>query len=136
MLLINDGSTDKSGRICDEYAKNDTRVKVYHNDNHGVSFSRNFGIKKALGEWIIYIDGDDYFLPNAIETLYNLALEKKYKICSGNFYIEENGLRSIYCKSRSHKIKNNFRAWYFHKFQPRAGSTSVSYTHLTLPTKA
>lgn len=123
LLLINDGSTDKSGRICDEYAKNDTRVKVYHNDNHGVSFSRNFGIKKALGEWIIYIDGDDYFLPNAIETLYNLALEKNYNICSGNFYIEKNGRRKIYSKSRSGKIKDNFRAWYFHKFQPRAGST-------------
>lgn len=123
LLLINDGSKDNSGKICDEYAKKDARVRVYHNDNHGVSFSRNFGIKNALGEWSIYIDGDDYFLPDALRKLYNLALEKKCNVCSGNFYIEKNSQRTIYSKSKSHEIKNNFMAWYFHIFQPRAGST-------------
>ena len=59
LLLIDDGSKDKSGTICDEYAAKDSRIRVYHKENGGVSSARNIGLEKARGEWLAFIDGDD-----------------------------------------------------------------------------
>ena len=73
LILVDDGSTDKSGEICDEYINYDKRISVYHNENSGVSFSRNFGIHKANGEWITFIDADDFigkgFLKGLVEPI-------------------------------------------------------------------
>lgn len=70
LLLINDGSTDSSGYICNSFASKDSRIKVFHKINGGVSSARNLGIEHANGEWIIFIDADDYieqnYLPNII----------------------------------------------------------------------
>lgn len=71
ILLIDDGSTDKSGEICDIYAKNDSRIKVVHKKNSGVSDSRNLGIAEAKGKYIYFIDSDDYIDNNMIEELIN-----------------------------------------------------------------
>lgn len=60
LLLIDDGSKDSSPEICDEYSQKDNRVKVFHKPNGGVSSARNLGISKARGEWITFIDADDY----------------------------------------------------------------------------
>lgn len=60
LLLINDGSLDSSGEVCDRYAASDLRVKVFHKPNGGVSSARNYGIDNAKGEWITFIDADDY----------------------------------------------------------------------------
>ena len=60
LLLIDDGSTDYSGEICDEYASMDSRVKVFHTTNRGVSAARNLGINKASAEWITFVDSDDW----------------------------------------------------------------------------
>ena len=60
LILVDDGSTDSSPAICDEYAKKDIRVRVFHKENGGVSSARNVGIEKAEGEWICFVDGDDY----------------------------------------------------------------------------
>ncbi len=68
-LLINDGSPDNSGGICDEYAKQDKRFKVFHQSNKGVSSARNFGIKKATGEWIAFVDSDDIVKPTYLQNL-------------------------------------------------------------------
>lgn len=62
MLLVNDGSTDNSGIICDDYAKNDKRVRVIHKENAGVSAARNTGLENAVGEWVGFVDADDYVL--------------------------------------------------------------------------
>lgn len=62
LLLIDDGSEDGSGLICDEYARKDSRVRVFHKDNGGVSSARNLGLDKAAGEWVTFIDSDDYVL--------------------------------------------------------------------------
>lgn len=59
LLLIDDGSKDKSGAICDEYADNDDRIRVFHKENGGVSSARNIGLENARGEWLSFIDGDD-----------------------------------------------------------------------------
>ena len=62
LLLVDDGSTDCSGRICDEYAKRDTRIRVIHKENGGVSSARNLGLDNAKGEWICFCDSDDLLL--------------------------------------------------------------------------
>ena len=59
LLLIDDGSTDRSGKLCDEYALKDQRIKVFHKKNGGVSSARNIGLDHAKGEWITFIDSDD-----------------------------------------------------------------------------
>lgn len=60
LLLIDDGSHDKSGKICDEYAEKDSRIRVFHKENGGVSSARNIGLYNAQGEWIAFIDSDDW----------------------------------------------------------------------------
>ena len=73
LILINDGSTDKSGKICDKYAQIDKRVRVIHKKNEGVSLTRNLGINIAKGDYITFIDSDDWieqdFLKKAIEYI-------------------------------------------------------------------
>ena len=75
ILLIDDGSTDSSGEICDNYSKEDVRIKVFHCQNGGVSAARNFGINHANGEYIAFVDSDDYLLPEMYEKLINKANE-------------------------------------------------------------
>ena len=69
LLLINDGSKDSSGTICDEYAAKDSRVKVFHIPNGGAGIARNYGIDKAKGEWICFIDSDDWVTETYIEDM-------------------------------------------------------------------
>lgn len=73
-LLIDDGSTDGSGAIADEYAK-DARIRVFHLQNGGLSAARNFGIEHSRGEWLMFVDGDDYVLPEFCSAPLELALE-------------------------------------------------------------
>jgi len=69
IILVDDGSPDKCPQICDEYKKKDNRVKVFHQVNGGVSSARNNGIKNASGDYIVFIDSDDYYNPNSVETM-------------------------------------------------------------------
>ncbi|MBQ3261521.1 glycosyltransferase family 2 protein [Candidatus Saccharibacteria bacterium] len=69
ILLIDDGSTDSSGKLCDVFAKTDSRAKVFHKKNGGLSSARNFGIKKSKGDFIFFLDADDYLLDDSIEYL-------------------------------------------------------------------
>lgn len=69
IILINDGSKDRSGEICDTYAQGDPRISVIHQENQGVSAARNAGMKAAHGEWICFVDGDDAVVPNLCKML-------------------------------------------------------------------
>ena len=69
LLLIDDGSTDLSGKICDEYAKKDDRIRVFHKPNGGVSSARNIGLEKFDGEWICFIDSDDKIDKDFLESI-------------------------------------------------------------------
>ena len=69
LLLIDDGSTDGSGIICDSYADRDGRIRVFHKENGGVSSARNLGIDNAQGEWLYFVDSDDELLPGGLRTL-------------------------------------------------------------------
>lgn len=73
LILVDDGSRDDSGKICDEYAKTDCRVKVIHQENAGVSAARNQGIASAAGEYIGFVDSDDWIEPNMYERMMSEA---------------------------------------------------------------
>ena len=70
LLLIDDGSKDNSGKICDGYAIKDSRVRVFHKENGGVSSARNIGLDNAKGKWITFVDSDDFIDSTMLETLY------------------------------------------------------------------
>ena len=70
LLLINDGSKDYSGVVCDKYALKDSRVRVFHKENGGVSSARNLGLDEAKGEWITFVDSDDYVSSTFCEILH------------------------------------------------------------------
>lgn len=78
LILVDDGSNDGSGAICDQYAARDQRVRVIHKVNGGVSSARNEGMREARGEFICFIDGDDVIHPNMMEVLLNAINEADY----------------------------------------------------------
>lgn len=77
IILIDDGSTDQSGKICDEYSKKDARIRVIHKKNGGVSSARNLGLDIANGNYILFMDSDDYLDETAVEDLVNM-IKKDY----------------------------------------------------------
>lgn len=85
VILINDGSTDKSGEICNSYQEKDSRVIVKHTENMGVSHARNVGLNCATGDYIAFVDSDDTIKPDMYETLLRIAHEYKVQIVSSDF---------------------------------------------------
>lgn len=91
IVLVDDGSTDSSGRICDDYAKQDSRIKVIHKINGGLSDARNTGINIANGDYITFVDSDDYVCNEYIETLFNLLKDYDADVAIGSFqYVNSN----------------------------------------------
>ncbi|MFJ7827544.1 glycosyltransferase family 2 protein [Psychrobacillus sp. NPDC096623] len=85
IILVNDGSPDSCGKICDEYAKLDERVKVIHKKNGGLSDARNAGVEIAQGEYISFVDSDDWIGENYIKKLYQLLINTNSDISVCNF---------------------------------------------------
>ena len=91
IILVDDGSTDNSGKICDEYKLNDNRIKVIHQENHGIGFVRNIGLKECTGKFVAFVDSDDYIANDMIYILYNKIIEYGADIsCCANYRIERN----------------------------------------------
>lgn len=114
VLLIDDGSRDRSGEICEQYAEKDARVRAFHKENGGLSSARNYGIDRAAGKYVLFVDSDDYVEPNLCESL--KAATQKHP--NGEVFIygglEETdasvigGIRSI--------EPERIRAWFAHDF--------------------
>lgn len=99
MLLVDDGSTDSSGAICDEYAVRDPRVRAFHKPNGGLTSARNFGLANAKGEWIVHIDGDDWVERDYLEKLISTAEGNKADItfCDFRFdFPDRSVVRNLY----------------------------------------
>lgn len=99
IILVDDGSTDNCPSLCDEYAKKDNRITIIHKKNGGLSDARNAGMKMARGEWIFFLDSDDWIDGKALETLYCFAIEKGCDIVQGNFYYAYNNHLLYRCES-------------------------------------
>ncbi len=88
LLLVDDGSPDGSGAICDGYAARDGRIRVFHTENHGVSEARNTGIKESVGEYIAFCDSDDRVGRDWLRHMYGAAVASGAGICSGGMILE------------------------------------------------
>lgn len=92
IILIDDGSTDRSGVICDQYAEADKRIKVIHKDNEGLGLSRNVGIRFCKGEYLMFLDSDDYIDPDMIKEMLRICQKYQADLCITGFYrVSEDG---------------------------------------------
>ncbi|MBO4897377.1 MAG: glycosyltransferase [Clostridia bacterium] len=117
LILVDDGSADNSGKICDDYAEKDSRIKVIHKENGGQAIARNKGLKIATGEYICFVDADDAVNPNMLEYLYEAAektkskivfcgytetdkkpedFDKQYELCLKTHHIDEKKLKELF----------------------------------------
>ena len=105
-ILINDGSTDSSEDIIKSYK--DKRIKYFKNKNQGIGKTRNFGIDKATGKYLMFLDSDDYLDINACEKLYNKAIKEKSDLVVFDFYRVEETLKEVTINNfKSSSLKEN-----------------------------
>lgn len=122
LILVDDGSKDKSGAICDEYAKRDSRIKVIHQENTGLSGARNAGIRDAKGEWILFIDSDDYIAKNMLMDLYNAVINNNLLMAICNFEcVTEEGKVTMGASSSPIKNEVLLAEEIFHKIYEKGG---------------
>lgn len=111
ILLINDGSKDKSGQKCEKWEKKDKRIKYYCKENGGLSDARNYGMKRMKGTYVTFIDGDDFVTSDFIETMLNLIIDSNsdISVCINNYYYDDDTIRHVYASHDGRKIytKNN-----------------------------
>ena len=105
LILVDDGSQDNSGMICDEYAQKDNRIKVVHQKNRGVSTARNSGVKFATGKYISFVDSDDYIVPNFFEIMLEKLIAYKADMVRCGFYeFNDNNVVFNTCQFENERI--------------------------------
>lgn len=116
IILVDDGSTDNSGQICDDYQVNSNNVKVLHKSNGGLSDARNFGLSYAIGEYVLFIDSDDYVENKMLEKMYELSSDGTKKIIECNFFWDfktksKQDFQKKYKSIRDYLINGRVVAW-------------------------
>ena len=93
LLLVDDGSKDSTGTICDKYANDDHRVRVFHKKNDGPASAKNYGLERAGGQYVVFVNADDFwFSPDTLSTLHSLAEKHHADIVKGEYvYVDEDG---------------------------------------------
>ena len=99
IILVDDGATDESGRLSEQIAEQDDRVLIYHKENEGLSQARNDGLKQAHGDYVIFIDSDDYIHPEMIASLYQQLVKEDADVSSC-------GVMNVYANSESPQTEN------------------------------
>lgn len=107
VILVDDGSTDKSGRICDAYAREDSRFKVFHRANEGVASARELGVEKASGEYLIHVDPDDWIEDDMLEELYGCAISEAADVVICDFYIDTLPAAIEYSRQQPRDLKHS-----------------------------
>lgn len=105
LILVNDGSNDHSGQICDSYAKNNCNIKALHQSNGGVSSARNLGIDAATGTYLAFVDADDYAKPDMYQILFDIATKNMADIAIVDFSILDTNGKFI----KKRKTESSFR---------------------------
>ena len=111
IILVDDGATDSSGRMCDEYAQKDARIRVIHQPNGGLSAARNTGMKAARGEYVYFLDSDDYIEPCALADLVETAQREQADVVFFDGFVffdecEEDGSVSRYIRKDAYAGEN------------------------------
>ena len=118
IILIDDGSLDKSGEMCDQWAKKDKRIKVVHKPNGGLSDARNVGLDMACGSLIAFVDSDDYISENMYEKLYFKQNEDNADVVLCNYILEYEDKKKYYVKDNFNDLSvNNIRTRYLNNNQ-------------------
>lgn len=91
LIVIDDGSRDRTGAICDSYERKDSRVKAFHNTNSGVSYSRNYGMKQAAGDYVLFVDSDDYINQSYIKNLVEKAENEGLAVVVSSLMMKTDG---------------------------------------------
>ena len=120
IICVNDGSTDNSLKILNYYQNKDLRIKIVNQKNSGPGKSRNTGIKIAKGDFIGFVDGDDWVDKNYFEKLYNAAIKYNCEISAGDFYRQGKILKT---KKLNYKYMKEHNIGNYIKFQTWAGET-------------
>ena len=109
LIISDDGSTDNSSSIIKRMALDDKRIKYFYKSNGGVSSARNYGLSKAVGDWVVFIDADDEMLPNNLEHLHSLVANYNVEIAAANVFLHnEKGLfENLNLRLDKNKIYSN-----------------------------
>lgn len=123
IIIVDDGSTDKGLTVINELHSD--KISVYTQPNSGPSVARNLGVRKAKGDWIVFMDADDWFEPGAFKHFMSLVeTEKNCFFYCCNYYIERNNSKYLYSSQyKTGFVKNNFLAWCAELCMPRAGAS-------------
>lgn len=106
IILINDGSSDSSSIICDKYAAQDSRIRVFHKENEGISKTRQFGVDHARGNYLVFLDSDDYVDPSIYEKMYNTAIQDNADLVVCDWFSREGDM--LYPESLKVKKWDNY----------------------------
>lgn len=126
VILVNDGSTDKSAQICDDYANRYEQIKVFHQVNQGVAFARNFGFSQATGDYIWFIDPDDYLLGQPLAEVTEVLEQKPVDVLMFN-YRDKNESKGKETLKQSPVVGTLMRQE-FHQEFPQLFMTNMLYT--------
>lgn len=130
LILVDDGSTDNSGKICDLYAKKDNRIKVIHKENGGLSDARNKGLENASGKYFMFVDSDDYIAPNMAECLYKNISESRADIAVCNYrYVFEDSKKDFSTENKA-EILDGKEIFYNRKNERNYGFWTVAWNKL------
>ncbi len=131
LILVDDGSKDKSDQICDEYAVIDQRVKVIHKENGGAADTRNIGLDHAVGNYIMFIDSDDYIDPTMLECLYKNILNEDADIAACNYcYFFENNREIDFSIQIESEVLSGTEIFYSRKNERNYGFWTVVWNKL------
>lgn len=132
LILVDDGSTDRSLAICTHYQELDSRVRVFHQSNQGVSKARNYGMDVAAGNFITFVDSDDYVMPNYLEELFEALKSTGSQIAISDFqYYKGNGHLLVHMPE--HKVSQHIftpREWFDFAYTNRDDFFQLIYTVL------
>ena len=95
IIIVNDGSLDNSQLIINEYSNKYKNIRTFIKKNGGLSDARNYGLKKAKGEYVLFVDSDDYIALDSCERLYNTAKQDDVDVLIGNYIKVDNGVEKI-----------------------------------------
>lgn len=131
LILVDDGSKDKSGEICEEYAGKDGRVRVIHKENGGLSDARNAGLEQAAGEYFMFVDSDDYIAPTMIERLYNSIQSESADIAACNFcYVFDKKEKKDFSTAMEAEVLQGSEIFYYRKNDRSYGFWTVAWNKL------
>ena len=131
LILVDDGSKDQSGHICDEYAKKDQRVKVIHQKNSGAATARNSGMDKATGSYFTFIDGDDYIAPTMLECLHKTIVDEDADIAACNYlYFFEDDEKKNFSTNHPLEVLSGAEIFYDRKNDRNYGFWTVVWNKL------